>query len=111
MLLSADGWVAVLTGVGVVITLASGFTIWMKRIDRALVKAADLPELLAALETRLSKAIEDVRTDHTRITDAICRRQDEIAAVVGKHGERLATLEARGDHHREQHHREQRHPS
>jgi hypothetical protein len=39
MEISADGWVAVLTGVGVVVTLASGFTVWMKRIDRALVKA------------------------------------------------------------------------
>lgn len=95
-MLSGDGWVAVLTGVGVVVTLASGFTLWMKRIDRALVKAADLPELLAALETRLSRAIEDVRKDHTRVTDTICRRQDEIATTVGKHGERLATLEARG---------------
>ncbi|HUE15361.1 MAG TPA: hypothetical protein VMR25_14430 [Planctomycetaceae bacterium] len=96
MLLSADGWVAVLTGIGVVVTLASGFTIWMKRIDRALMKAAELPDMLTALEKRLSKAIEDVRDDHSRITDAICRRQDEFAATVGKHGERLATLEARG---------------
>lgn len=96
MLLSADGWVAVLTGVGVVLTLAGGFTVWMKRIDGALVKAADLPNLLVAVEKRLSKAIEDVRHDHTRVTDTICRRQEEIASTVGKHGERLATLEARG---------------
>jgi hypothetical protein len=96
MQISADGWVAVMTGVGVVLTLASGFTVWMKRIDRALVKAAELPKLLAALETRLSKALEDVRNDHTRVTEFICRRQDEMAAAVGKHGERLATLEARG---------------
>ena len=96
MSLSADAWVAVLTGVGVVVSLASGFTLWMKRIDRALVKASVLPDMLAAVEKRLSRAIEDVRKDHTRVTDSICRRQDEMAAMVGKHAERLATLEARG---------------
>jgi uncharacterized iron-regulated membrane protein len=45
MLLSADGWVAVLTGVGVVVTLASGITLWMKRIDRALVNNKTLPSV------------------------------------------------------------------
>jgi hypothetical protein len=60
---SAEAWTAIATGVGVVLTLGGGFTVWMLRIDRAVMKASALPEALKALEARLMQAIQDLRGD------------------------------------------------
>jgi hypothetical protein len=92
---SAEAWTAIATGVGVVLTLGGGFTVWMLRIDRAVMKASALPEALKALEARLMQAIQDLRGDNEREHQDLRRRQDELTGEIARHGERLATLEAR----------------
>lgn len=94
--MSAEAWTAIATGIGVVLTLGGGFTVWMRRVERAVVKASELPEQLATLKTEIMKAIDDLRSEKREGFEAVWRRLEDNAASISKHGERLATLEAKG---------------
>lgn len=94
--MSAEAWTAIATGIGVVLTLGGGFFVWMRRVERAVIKASELPAALNALKADVMKAIEDLRNEKERAHEVIWRRLDENASAIATHGERLATLEARG---------------
>jgi hypothetical protein len=93
--MSAEAWTAIATGVGVVVTLGGCFFRWMRRVERAVIKASELPAAMNVLKADVMKAIEDLRCEKERAHEAIWRRLGENSADIVKHGERLAALEAR----------------
>lgn len=88
-----DTWASIISGA--VLALASGFAVWMFRIDRAVVRIAHIAEGLIELRDTLHESVKDIRTEKEREHQALWTRIDQQGDRLTDHGERITRLESR----------------